>query len=193
MQDQGAQEPANEQPREAVPEEQPSALIPTSLGFVLFFVLTLVLMGLGKDRATVEVDRQPVEFNHRLHVEDLELECSECHRFYNEEAFSGLPTADTCAFCHEEPAGESASEARLVELLEQGEPLEWQRLFRQPPHVFYSHSRHVAVAEIDCPACHGAFAESEKPPSRVRKLMMDDCVDCHEQEKVTTDCTACHR
>ena len=192
MQDPGAQEPATEQAPSAVPEEHASALVPTSLGFGLFFVLTLVLMGLGKDPAPPAASSS-VEFNHRLHVEDLELECSECHRFYETEAFSGLPGAGTCAFCHEEAAGESAAEARLVELLAQGEPLEWQRRFRQPPHVFYSHSRHVAVAEIDCPVCHGAFAESEKPPSRVRTLDMDDCVDCHEREKVSTDCTACHR
>ena len=51
MQDSGAQEPATEQTPAAVPEEHPSSLIPTTLGFVLFFVVTLVLMGGGKDPA----------------------------------------------------------------------------------------------------------------------------------------------
>lgn len=173
--------------------EHPSALIPTSVGFVLFFVATMVVMSFTRAPEAV-VDRpSSVDFNHRLHVQDLELQCSECHRFYEQQTFSGMPTATTCGFCHEEAVGESAAEAHLVELIAAGEALEWRRRFRQPPHVFYSHSRHVAVAKLECTTCHGTFAESEKPPSRVRKLQMEDCIDCHEREKVSTDCTACHR
>ena len=77
---------------------------------------------------------QPIVFNHRKHVEENSMECSDCHEFYAKETYSGLPSADLCSFCHAEAVGESAEEARLVALLEEGAPLEWQPLFRQPAH-----------------------------------------------------------
>lgn len=162
------------------------------LGFAAFFVLWTLGLGLFRDRAVVRA-RQPIEFNHRLHVEEAGMACTDCHEFYESEAFSGMPTAETCAFCHEEVAGESREEARLVELLQAGSPLEWQPLFRQPSHVYYSHRRHVGVAGLECEACHGAIATSKRPPRRVRKLLMDECLECHLDGDAATDCTACHR
>ena len=137
---------------------------------------------------------QPMPFNHRIHVVDNEFECTDCHSYYKRQTFSGMPDNDTCAFCHlDELLGESEEEKRLVALLEEERPLEWGRLFEQPSHVFYSHRRHVVVAEIDCVECHGTIGESETPPQRVRQLTMDNCLDCHEKEGVAEDCTTCHR
>ncbi len=137
--------------------------------------------------------RQPIAFNHRVHVQDNGMECSECHDSYEKETFSGLPGADLCSFCHAEAQGESVEELKLVAMLEEGKPLEWKRLFRQPSHVFYSHRRHVAVAGLECETCHGSFAETARPPARVERLEMDDCLDCHRRQGASEDCTACHR
>jgi hypothetical protein len=137
--------------------------------------------------------RQPISFNHKKHVKDLDLGCTTCHLTVEKEAFSGLPTAEVCAFCHAEPQGKSAEEAKLVALLKAGTPLEWNRLFRQPAHVFYSHRRHVVVAKIQCAVCHGSIALTTSPPGRVRRLRMNDCLGCHRKSGVSTDCTACHR
>lgn len=159
-----------------------------ALGFLLFFFLSgaaVTLVPPGKE--------QPIAFNHQKHVVENEMDCSDCHEFYEKETFSGLPGADTCSFCHIEALGESAEEQKLVTLLEEGATLEWERLFRQPPHVFYSHRRHAAVAQIECSVCHGSIGESPAPPARVTQLTMDDCLDCHQKEGVSEDCTACHR
>ncbi len=136
---------------------------------------------------------QPVAFNHRKHVKDNELPCKTCHEFYETETFSGLPSAEVCSSCHADALGKSAQEARLRALLAAGRPLVWPSLFRQPAHVFYSHRRHVVDAGLQCPTCHGAIAESERPPVRVRRLAMADCVGCHQQKGVSTACTTCHR
>lgn len=162
-------------------------------GFAVFFMLSGGLVALFGDRLSQTAIEQPIAFSHRRHVVELEMDCSTCHPFYEKEAFSGLPEADVCAACHSEPQGKSAEEARLVRLLGRGEPLEWRGLFRQPAHVFYSHRRHVAVAKIACAACHGQIAEAKAPPGRVRPLAMEDCVGCHRQRGVGTDCTTCHR
>lgn len=162
------------------------------LGFAL--VYPIVLIGLAAFvRPAPRVAEQPVAFNHRIHVQDLELACTDCHGFYETETFSGMPDVETCAMCHEEAQSESSEEARLVSLLSAGEPIEWQPLFAQPAHVFYSHSRHVTVAGIECQQCHGPIAESEIPPRKVEVLSMETCIECHEQQQASTDCTDCHR
>jgi len=159
------------------------------VGFGLFFLLSGAVVLLSSPST-----EQPIAFNHRKHVVDNEMACSDCHQFYEREVFSGLPDAGTCSFCHlDEPQGESAEEEKLRKLLESGAPLEWKPLFRQPPHVFYSHRRHAAVAQIECSVCHGSIGESEAPPSRVRALDMDDCLGCHESQGARAQCTTCHR
>ena len=166
-------------------------------GFVASFVLVgaaVAALTLGGGPAFLTpAARQPVSFNHQKHVKELDLACSSCHLTVEKEAFSGFPAADVCAFCHLEPQGKTAEEAKLVERLKSGAPLDWKPLFRQPAHVFYSHRRHVVAAKIECPVCHGSIAQTTAPPGRVRRLRMDDCLGCHRKAGASTDCTACHR
>ncbi len=162
---------------------------PAVLGFLSFFILSAAAATLIPPSVV-----QPIAFNHQKHVVDNDMACSDCHEFYDKETFSGLPDADTCSFCHlGELQGESAEERKLAKLLEDEEPLYWERLFRQPPHVFYSHRRHAAVAQIECEVCHGSIGQSEAPPKRVERLIMDDCLACHEEKGASTECTSCHR
>ena len=162
------------------------------VGFVLFVVAVSVVVAV-RPRDALEPVRQPISFNHRKHVEDNALTCSTCHQFYEKEAFSGLPSAEDCAVCHLEAQGKSAEELKLVRLLKAGAPLDWIPLFRQPPHVYYSHRRHVIAGKLDCGVCHGAIAKSVEPPARVQRLRMQDCIDCHLRKGVSADCTTCHR
>lgn len=169
--------------------------------FAAGFAASFVLTGAGMTAVALSggpaffrpAVRQPIAFNHLKHAKELDLACSSCHLTVEKEAFSGLPDAEVCAFCHSEPQGKSEEEKKLVDLLKAGVPLSWVPLFRQPPHVSYSHRRHVVVAKIDCPVCHGAIAAATVPPGRVKRLRMDDCVSCHRRSGVSTDCTTCHR
>jgi Cytochrome c7 and related cytochrome c/Class III cytochrome C family len=167
------------------------------VGFAAAFVLVsgaTTALTLGGRRAFFRpAVRQPISFNHRKHVKELDLACTTCHLTVETEAFSGLPDADVCAGCHLEPQGKSEEEKRLVEMLKKGTALAWKPLFRQPAHIFYSHRRHVIAAKLQCRVCHGAIADTVAPPVRVRRLVMDDCVSCHRKAHVSTDCTACHR
>lgn len=163
------------------------------IGFLVFLALSSVAVAVNDGRIFNDPVEQPIGFNHRKHVEENGLECSTCHAYYEKEAFSGLPTAEVCAQCHAEAQGKSAEEAKLVQLLQKGRSLDWKPLFRQPPHVFYSHRRHVVTAKLECSVCHGAIAHTTSPPGHVKKLRMQDCLDCHRRTKVATDCTTCHR
>lgn len=189
--------PEEERTSRTVPPGPPtwlgkSAPVLFSLGLAIFFVVSTAALTLTRVLTSAGT-RQPIEFNHKKHVEENGLACAECHEFAEDNAFSGLPSAELCAFCHAEAQGESAEEQRLVQLLEEGAPLNWKPLFREPPHVYYSHRRHVGVAELDCQICHGTFAETTAPPAKVKRLTMEDCLDCHRREGVSEQCTACHR
>ena len=137
---------------------------------------------------------QPIAFNHRKHTEDLGLSCEFCHAHVRRGAHAGLPDANTCSMCHTVPQGTSEEAARVTELIAQGDPLQFNKLFRLAPHVFYTHRRHVELGELECQTCHGAIAQTERPPSRAMvKVTMDFCIDCHREQGQTLDCNACHR
>lgn len=137
---------------------------------------------------------QPVAFNHARHTEQLGLECEFCHQYVKTGAHSGLPDASTCAVCHSTVQGDSPEAARVTELLAAGDPLRFNKLFRMPDNVFYTHRRHVAVAELPCESCHGDVAATERPPRRaLLRVDMDFCMDCHREQGATLDCNACHR
>lgn len=137
---------------------------------------------------------QPVEFNHLLHVEDVGLECIDCHEYYETGEHSGLPSVETCLGCHEGGATESPEERRFLEMVERGEEVRFRKLFRMPDHVYYSHRTHVAVAGLECAECHGEVAKTAVPPlAPLVRITMDTCMDCHAEHSVRTDCTDCHR
>ncbi len=137
---------------------------------------------------------QPIAFNHQKHVEELEIDCDVCHEFYRTSQHSGLPTLATCLGCHEDPQTDLPEEQKVRDLAAAGEDDVFRKLFKMPDHVFYSHRRHVELAEIPCETCHGAIAASTAPPERpLLRVSMDFCLECHDDSDVSPDCTACHR
>lgn len=137
---------------------------------------------------------QPVAFNHRKHTQDLGLQCELCHPYVRTGAHAGLPGVETCSICHLARQGTSEEAARITELITQGAPLQFNKLFRLPAHVFYTHRRHAGIAQLECVNCHGAIAETERPPDRpLVSISMGFCLDCHRRRGQTLDCNACHR
>lgn len=137
---------------------------------------------------------QPVAFSHLKHTDELQLACDFCHKYVRTGAHSGLPDRATCAICHAAPLGTSEEAVRFTELVQNGDPIRFNKLFRLPSHVYYTHRRHVTIAELECETCHDEISSTEVPPERpLVKIDMAFCVDCHREREVTTDCTACHR
>lgn len=149
----------------------------------------IVIVALGSLSGGV---KQPIVFNHKIHAENG-LECLDCHQLFEKYASSGRPSLETCSTCHEEPLGEGKEEAKLIEYVKSGKEIVWQRLYRVPEDVFFSHRRHVAIAGIECQVCHGSIGESSQPPSKPLKITMEKCMKCHNEKKADNDCIACHR
>ncbi len=169
-------------------------VIRRSAPYVALAVLVLVAVSLVVGLRRGPPVPQPIAFNHRKHTEDLGLNCEFCHAYVKKGAHAGLPGAETCSVCHTSPQGTSEEAARVTELLTQGDPLRFNKLFRLAPHVFYTHRRHVAIAELECATCHGAIAGTERPPRRALvQVDMDFCMDCHREQQQTLECNACHR
>ncbi len=137
---------------------------------------------------------QPIAFNHLLHVEEVGMECATCHEHFASGEHAGLPGIDLCLTCHEEPMTESPEERRLIELAGIDPSPAFIKLFRMPDHVYYSHRRHTVVAGLECSTCHGPIASTTAPPqAALVRITMQMCIDCHEKNDVTGDCSACHR
>jgi Cytochrome c7 and related cytochrome c len=165
-----------------------AAAPPWAAGFAALFLAGGLLFGMGGGSGP-----QPIAFNHAKHVANG-VGCTDCHAGATQGQHATLPPLSTCLTCHESALTQSAEEAKIRAASAAGQELQWTQVTRVPPHVYFPHRRHVQVAKFDCGICHGDMARLTVPPtSRFRKLDMNDCIGCHDQNKVYTDCNDCHR
>lgn len=172
-------------------------LNPTRRLLIGLLVLAMGAAGFAAGRLLLRPsDRvaQPIQFNHKKHTQDAELECSVCHEYYATSQHSGLPKLETCLVCHDPLSTDSPEEKKLLKLAKGGTAAEFRKLFRLPDHVYYSHRAHVTIAGLECNACHGDIAATIGPPATpLVRITMDTCVNCHAERGMKTDCTRCHR
>jgi hypothetical protein len=187
----------------------------------LFFVSlagSLAFGWWGFPIALYRQEPQPLQFNHKVHVEKGSMECSGCHEFTEDSQFAGVPRLSNCATCHSEAIGTTEAEKRLVkEYVAAKREIDWKVYSRQPTNVRFSHAVHVKKALLKCEECHGNRGQREgaEPfysnritgesrniwgPRMVRVglkpgdgMKMSDCEDCHAQRGVPAGCLGCHR
>ena len=138
---------------------------------------------------------QPIEYNHKAHIESAGLTCTDCHVLVETSASASLPRLETCAGCHSDgPMSSSPEERKLLEHITQGTEIAWRRVYVLPDHVSFSHRRHVKISNVKCEVCHGAVAELTQPVSSpFLPVTMENCMNCHRDNNVTNDCLSCHR
>lgn len=157
---------------------------------VASFLVCFVVIGIfwGGERPS-----QPIAFNHNKHVENG-VACTDCHAGAQEGVHATLPDLGTCLTCHESALTKNSEEAKIRDIAAAGKELVWTQITSMPPHVYFSHRRHVQAGKLECAACHGAMQKATAPPrAPFRSLDMDDCVNCHNQRGLKTDCNDCHR
>ena len=62
--------------------------------------------------------RQPIAFSHRLHADELNMDCLYCHNNATESRHAGIPSGDVCMRCHKfvtAPFDEIQSERNLAD------------------------------------------------------------------------------
>jgi|Deesub1362B_J571_1020462.scaffolds.fasta_scaffold05336_2 hypothetical protein len=163
-----------------------------SIFFVFLSGLALVLLGQNLLwKRVYRQPEQPIAFSHEIHVGKLNLKCTTCHTTVEKSIRAGVPAVATCMSCHKAVAADRPQVQKLREFWEKKEPIPWEKIHNLPPHVYFSHKRHIQ-AGIDCATCHG---EVRVMPEirQVRSLKMGWCVDCHRAKAAPLDCYTCHK
>lgn len=156
-------------------------------------LIVLALLGLRSNRKSSDV-LQPVLFSHNLHVQEQDMDCTDCHTDVTKRARATLPTIEICIDCHAEPLTETETEVELLAYTYEEEEIPWQRIYRVPDHVYFSHRRHVTLGSVRCETCHGDVMNLAEPFTEpLVAITMEGCMECHEEHQVTNDCLSCHR
>lgn len=171
--------------------------------FILGLTLTSIFGWYVFPKAMMNEFKQPIAFNHVIHIENAGMSCEDCHYLREDGTFSGLPTTAACAECHSSPITENEEEIRFIaEYVDQGVEIKdkWRVYQKQPDNVFFSHAAHNFETCTQCHAelyetpqdlcnvCHIDIGSTTKPPVyKENKLsgysentmMMPTCEACH--------------
>ena len=70
----------------------------------LFFGLISLAVGMSSwrlpDRETGYSPEQPIDYSHRLHAGELQIDCQFCHTAADKSRHAGIPSNDVCMKCH---------------------------------------------------------------------------------------------
>jgi len=137
-----------------------------------------------------EGPEQPIAFPHTIHVQDVGLDCTFCHRNVTIGAAATIPASGLCMTCHKLVDGgmaytsnenENKDQARnqidkLRAMHEGGQPIDWIRVHRVPDHVHFVHEAHIrffsgaktVVNEVKSPGDEIVFHKAKEIKPNVR-------------------------
>ncbi len=157
-------------------------------------ILVTYMAGCILNQASVDSE-QGLAFNHRLHVEDEGLACTDCHARWDESDDPGMPRAAQCALCHADLDAEKPPELHAETLFDAGE-FRAARAGLQDDEIHFSHQLHATRSQ-DCNICHADVSRDEGALAHrgaELRMSMDACLDCHSSSTgpALSDCAACH-
>ena len=137
---------------------------------------------------------QPIAYSHKTHLA-LGLKCSGCHAMKDTEAGEGFamgfPKESFCMSCHSAIKKDSPEIIKLAKAAAEKKPVEWVRVYRLMPIVWFNHGAHVTDAKMDCATCHGDRG-ANRVTAKARLRNMKDCMDCHAERGAPNGCDSCH-
>ena len=137
---------------------------------------------------------QPINYSHKLHAGDLQIDCKFCHTYARRSRTAGIPALAQCMACHQIIAGDRPNIQELAKAYNSQTPIEWVKVHDLPDFVYFSHKRHIS-AGFECQTCHGQVQEMEVL-YREAPLTMGWCVNCHREnldKGASVDCLTCHK
>lgn len=172
-------------------------LNPTIAGLVVTTVFMLAFGGWFFKYANTEIGvqqgyapTQPINFSHKIHAGDHEIDCKYCHSSVEVSKQASIPAVSTCMNCHsyidasKKYNGTVSPEIQKVRTAyETNTPVKWVRIHNLPDHAYFNHSQHVSVGKVECQTCHGPIETMDKV-EQVSSLQMGWCVNCHRESKV---------
>ncbi|MEA5402151.1 c-type cytochrome [Arcicella sp. DC2W] len=128
---------------------------------------------------------QPIQFSHKLHAGQYEINCNYCHTGVYKGKGANIPSANICMNCHNVIKRESPEIQKIYRSLENDEPIQWVRVHNLPDLAYFNHSQHTNVGGLECTNCHGEINKMEVVEQR-SSLTMGWCIDCHRKTDVNT-------
>ena len=125
---------------------------------------------------------QPVPYSHRLHVDELGMDCRYCHSMVEVADISNIPSTETCMNCHQLVKPQSLDLLPVRESWATGHSVEWIKVHHLPDYAQFSHAVHLNVG-VGCETCHGPVNEMDVI-RQVEPLSMGWCLDCHRQPEL---------
>jgi hypothetical protein len=185
---------------------------PTIATLVIAGFLLVVLGSFGYKFGMDEVGvqqgyapNQPINFSHKLHAGQYEMDCKYCHSTVEKSKSASIPSLNTCMNCHkyvkadEKYNGKTSPEIQKIydaigydgdnmEYIEGYEqrPIKWIRIHNLPDLAYFNHSQHVVVGNLECQTCHGPVQEMEKV-EQFATLQMGWCIDCHRERGIDSE------
>ncbi|MFB6306268.1 MAG: c-type cytochrome, partial [Flavobacteriales bacterium] len=112
---------------------------------------------------------QPIWFSHKVHAGKDDISCIYCHSNAKKGKYATIPSANVCMNCHEHiDKGENTGKKEIKKLYDavgwnpetrsysgETKPIKWVKVHELPDLVYFNHSQHTKVGQIECQECHG--------------------------------------
>ena len=183
---------------------------PIILFFMIGVVLSLVVGWVIFPKLLYSQKKQPIDFNHVMHMELVDEGCESCHFFRRGRQFCrySRPWTNASTATKRSRATRKMRSRFVEEYVQKGREVPWLVYSEQPQCVYFSHIAHVKMGNMDCVTCHGHIGESTELPiyeqNRISlysrniwgknicgfkkntwdRMKMDDCAECHVKEGV---------
>ena len=153
-----------------------------------FFAIILVVLVVWyyfspKHTAVGYQPDQPINYSHKVHVEQLGLDCRYCHVNVEKSPHATVPPSQICMNCHDNNIKKNSEEIKKLQAYHnKGESIPWKRIHNLADYAYFSHEAHVNVG-VACVSCHGRVDKMAKV-RQVEPLSMSWCLDCHNSPKI---------
>ncbi|CAM3317036.1 cytochrome c3 family protein [Corallococcus soli] len=124
---------------------------------------------------------QPIEFDHRHHAGDEQIDCRYCHWTVEKSPSAGIPSTTVCMSCHAQVWNKSPYLTEVRKAFFADQPIPWVRVHNLPDYVYFNHSIHVGKG-VGCATCHGRV-DQMGAIEQAAPLTMSWCLDCHRDPK----------
>jgi mono/diheme cytochrome c family protein len=155
---------------------------------------------------------QPIDYSHKVHAGVNQVNCLYCHSGAWDSKHATIPSVNVCMNCHkaintyekgpklhDEDGNEINGTAEIQKLYNyagfkpgqewdpsKAKPIEWAKVHNLPDHVYFNHSQHVRIGNVQCQTCHGEVTSMDIA-KQYAELSMGWCINCHRTSKVNFD------
>ena len=154
---------------------------------------------------------QPIFYSHKVHAGINQINCLYCHGAAMDSKHAAIPSTNVCMNCHktistyekgpklmDEAGNEINGTAQIQKLYEyagfdpknanawdpvKAKSIPWTKIHNLPDHVYFNHSQHIKVGNVQCQTCHGEITNMDVV-YQFSELSMGWCINCHRNTKV---------